>query len=58
MEKKTTKGDRRNRKLILHSETLRTLTSTELQQVAGGTYFWYCGGTTGCTGSADCCDYH
>jgi len=58
MKKKAIKGERNVRKLVLHSETLRTLTSTELQHAAGATYFWNCGGTTGCTGSADCCDYH
>jgi hypothetical protein len=57
MEKKANKlGERKVRKLILSSETLRTLTAPELHQVAGAT-----GGV--CTGSicgltADCCEYN
>ena len=57
MEKKTIKGERKVRKLILSSETLRTLTPTELQHVAGVGTGWPCG-SSACTGSADCCDWH
>lgn len=57
MEKKVIKGERKVRKLILYSETLRILTPTELQQVAGVASSRPMCGTTACTGTADCCDY-
>ena len=56
MEKKAISRDRKVRKLILQSETLCTLTPTELQQVVAASRSPLCG-TTGCTGSAECCDY-
>ena len=54
---KTMKAERKVRKLILYSETLRILTPTELQQVAGAATGFPCG-SSACTGSADCCDFH
>lgn len=57
MEKKAMKTERKVRKLTLSSETLRVLTPTELQHVAGVATGFPCG-SSACTGSADCCDFH
>ena len=51
MKNETIKEGRRTRKLTLHSETLRTLDSTELQGVVGATGF--CSGRPDC-GSLEC----
>jgi hypothetical protein len=57
MKKQVIKGERKSRKLILYSETLRILTPTELRHVEGGATGLLCG-SSACTGSADCCDFH